>query len=168
LVKFSALERHKDDFKGKIRMPRPIKANTITVERRPVGRRILTLKLPMPLHLVGCSPDRRGRRRADERWRESLGALLLRPRSRIFGPVEIAITLPETRGTERVEHTPDLVLSALVRYGVIDGWSSRIVRGVTLAWADTGSIMVEIRSVPGPKGHAPEGQVLIKPGQQAP
>ena len=149
-------------------MLQPVRTKAITIERRPVGRRILTLNLPMPLHLVGISPDRKGRRREDERWRESLTALLSRPRCRVFGPVEIAITLPETRGTERVEYMPDLVLSALVRYRVIDGWSSKIVRGVTLAWADRSGISVEIRSVAPPKQRAPEAPVLLTAERQAP
>ena len=149
-------------------MPLPVKANSFDVERRSIGRRSLKLSLPMPLHLIACSAGGKGRRRADERWRESLRALLSRPRCRIFGPVEITMALPETRGTERVEHTPDLVLSALVRYGVIDGWSSRIVRGVTVAWSGTDGITVEIRGVDRPKEHAPRAQVLIKAGRQAP
>jgi len=120
----------------------------LTVERRRIPRRTVTLKLPMPPFLP---PEpgglERGRHRIDQRWRAQTAIAIRNARSRVLGPVEIRMVFDARQRHKPMSSLLKPILDVLVQYGVIDGQSSAIVRKLVLEWGVAESVLVEVVSI---------------------
>ena len=119
-----------------------------TLQRARIAARRFTVELPMPLsvnNLYINNPKTRGRFPSPEYkdWKKDAAKMLAAQRARCaVGPVEIAITVQESRGD--IDNRIKCVLDCLVENGIIDGDTAKTVRKVTAQWGDVKGAIVEI------------------------
>jgi hypothetical protein len=122
-------------------------AKPVIVERRNIIRPPLLLRLPYPPSPARLGRDPSAGSSEDHRcWCERAALALPKPRARLKGPVEIAMTFKERSGRQQLDAASRQVLGFLMARGVIDDDGAKTVRKMVLDWGTEEGVLVEIRS----------------------
>lgn len=117
------------------------------IERRRIATGTFTVELPKPLsvnNLFATYNNRRIPTREYKAWRNEAAQMLMAQRARCaVGPVEITITVQESRGD--LDNRLKCCIDALVENGIIDGDTSKTVRKITAMWGNVMGALVEVR-----------------------
>lgn len=123
-------------------------ARPATIERARVSAAAFSVELPTPPSVNAMfATDFKTKRRFVTKdyaaWKKEAALMLMAQRARCaVGPVEIAITVQESRGDidNRIKPTID----CLVENGIIDGDTAKTVRKVSAQWGDVVGALVHI------------------------
>jgi hypothetical protein len=125
----------------------------VRIERRAIpAREPIVLRLPFPpaVEALFVHVDGRGRvaTQAYAAWRAMAADAILRAKARrMSGAVEILMIFRDRIGRGHLDNLPRACLEILVAKGVIEAADSRIVRRLTLQWAEAPGATIEIRSL---------------------
>lgn len=123
--------------------------NLAQVERMRVTNGTFTVELPKPPSVnqafgTNWQTKRRFDTKPYEMWKREAAQMLMAQRARCaIGPVEITITIEETKNAD-IDNRIKPVLDCLVENGIIDGDTSKTVRKVTAQWGPVFGAVVEI------------------------